>query len=78
MAKAAPKFKFKFPKVGRDTILFAGGLLGIAHETLVATEERTTLLLLFATMAGLPAFLRGDEKKDDETVPPPPEIEAAP
>lgn len=48
----------------RDITLFLGGLAGVAHETLISHVERPTLLLLFAAMLGLPAFLRGDEKND--------------
>lgn len=48
----------------RDLILFGGGLLGIAHETVIADVERPTLLLLFAAMVGLPAFLRQDERRN--------------
>lgn len=47
----------------RDTILFVGGLAGIAHETVIAKSERPSLLLLFAAMVGLPAFLRSDESR---------------
>jgi hypothetical protein len=50
----------------RDPILFFGGLAGVMHETVVQTAgERPTLLLLFAAMMGLPAFLRADEKKNE-------------
>lgn len=46
----------------RDVLMFLGGLAGVLHETVVVTKlERPTLLLLFATMMGLPAFLRRDE-----------------
>jgi hypothetical protein len=48
----------------RDMILFFAGLGGVFHETAIAQAERPTLLLLFAAMMGLPAFLRADEKKD--------------
>lgn len=41
----------------RDVILFAAGLAGIAHETLIERADRPQLLLLFAGMLGLPAFL---------------------
>jgi hypothetical protein len=41
----------------RNTVLFVGGLLGTAHETLLEHAERPTLLVLFAAMMGLPAFL---------------------
>ena len=39
-----------------------GGLLGLAHETLVGKTERPTLLLVFGAMMGLPFFLGKDEK----------------
>ena len=43
-------------------VLFVVGLLGVAHETLISEADRPTLLLLFAAMIGLPAFLKADEK----------------
>lgn len=49
-------------KFFRDTVLFVVGLLGVAHETLIAHAERPTLLLLFGAMIGLPTFLGKDEK----------------
>jgi hypothetical protein len=53
-------------RVPRDTLLFLGGLAGAAHETLIAPVERPTLLILFAGMMGLPAFLRADERKQED------------
>ncbi len=50
-------------KITRNTVLFIGGLLGVAHETLVRDVDRPTLLLLFAAMIGLPAFIGADERK---------------
>lgn len=50
-------------RVGRNTVLLVIGLLGVAHETLVNSTDRPTLLLLFAAMIGLPAFINQDEKK---------------
>jgi hypothetical protein len=50
-------------KDARDAVLFLAGLVGVGHETLVAASERPTLLLLFAAMMGLPAFLRTDESR---------------
>ena len=47
----------------RSGILFIGGLAGIGWETLVEQGERPTLLLLFAAMIGLPAFLAVDERR---------------
>lgn len=44
--------------VARDVLLFCGGLAGVIHETVAATAERPTLLILFAAMMGLPAFLQ--------------------
>lgn len=45
-------------------ILFFGGLAGVAHETLAHNLERPALLILFAAMMGLPAFLRSDERRN--------------
>lgn len=41
----------------RDIALFVMGAGGVAHETL-SKAERPTLLVLFAAMMGLPAFLK--------------------
>lgn len=49
----------------RDMLLFFGGMAGVAWETLAETTERPSLLILFAAMMGLPAFLR-QEKGDDK------------
>lgn len=48
--------------LARDTVLFLGGLSGVAHETLVQHADRPTLLILFAAMMGLPAFLAAETK----------------
>ena len=52
-------------KDARDILLFSGGMAGVFHETVVSQTERPTLLLMFAAMMGLPAFLRADEKKEE-------------
>lgn len=63
-------------RITRDGVLFVAGLLGVAHETLIANSERVSLLFLFGGMMGLPAFLNKDEKNqqkekaDDERTPP--------
>lgn len=49
--------------VVRDLILFFAGLGGVAHETLIGSADRPTLLLLFGAMMGLPIFLRADERR---------------
>lgn len=59
----------------RSVILFVAGLAGIAHQTLVATQESPTLLILFAAMIGLPAFLNKDESHAAQTPPQLPEGE---
>lgn len=46
-----------FHALNRNTFLFLGGLIGVGHETLLQHAERPTLLILFAAMMGLPAFL---------------------
>lgn len=60
----------------RDVLLFAGGLAGVAHETLVHTgPERLGLLALFASMLGLPyalAISRRDAAKQAAPEPPGP------
>ena len=49
----------------RDILLFAGGLAGVIHETVLRDgAERPTLLILFAAMLGLPAFLAGDRDRN--------------
>jgi len=55
----------KWPLI-RDILLFLGGLAGVAYETLASQIDRPTLLLLFAAMMGLPAFLRADNSKKDD------------
>lgn len=52
-------------RLTRDSVLFIAGLAGIAYETLVSKLERPTLLLLFAAMIGLPAFLQRDDHRRD-------------
>jgi len=49
----------------RDVVLCIAGLLGIAHETLIAAAPREVLLLLFGAMIGLPAFLHVDERRKE-------------
>jgi hypothetical protein len=51
-------------RVIRDVTLFTVGLLGVIHETYFTAFDRPGLLVLFAAMMGLPAFLRnGYDKK---------------
>lgn len=50
----------------RDVLLFFSGLAGVFYETVISVSERPTLLLMFAAMMGLPAFLRTDEKPHRE------------
>ncbi len=42
----------------RDLTLFLVGLGGVIHETYFTAFDRPGLLVLFAAMMGLPAFLR--------------------
>ena len=44
----------------RDITLFLGGLAGVLHETIFTELERPALLVLYAAMMGLPAFLRAN------------------
>lgn len=73
------KPKLHAPSYTRDGVLFLSGLVGIAHETLVAKSERPTLLFAFMAMVGLPAFLRADEKsKETPEIPGVPEAPKEP
>jgi hypothetical protein len=55
-------------KLSRDVVIFGIGIIGIVHEIFWSSSDRPTILILFAAMIGLPAFLRIDErgKGDDE------------
>jgi len=44
-------------------VLFVAGLLGIVYETVFDSADRPSLLILFAGMIGLPAFLNLDERR---------------
>lgn len=46
----------------RDLVLFVGGLAGVVHETAFSQVERPALLMLYAGMMGLPAFLAADRR----------------
>jgi hypothetical protein len=62
---------WRWPKLTRDSIIFATGIFGIVHEAFIRNGDvRTELLLLFATMCGLPVFLRADERQKAEDVKP--------
>lgn len=51
----------------RDTLLFLTGLGLIVYEAVLRTgPERPTLLLLYAGMTGLPAFLRTGDARSSE------------
>lgn len=54
------------PHSTRNTLLFLGGLAGVFHETVLTASERPTLLILFAAMMGLPAFLGVAKDKDEK------------
>jgi predicted membrane channel-forming protein YqfA (hemolysin III family) len=43
-------------------VIFGIGIIGILHEIFWSTSDRPTLIILFAAMIGLPAFLRIDER----------------
>lgn len=49
-------------RLSRDIVLFAAGLGGVIHETVIEKGERPTLLILYAAMMGLPIYLRGNGK----------------
>lgn len=55
-----------FRRITRDTVLFASGIAGFAHELTRQGAERPSILVLCAAMMGLPVFMRVDEKKGGE------------
>jgi hypothetical protein len=58
------RLRWPTPSGWRDAALFLTGLGLIVYEAVVRTgPERPTLLLLYAGMVGLPAFLRADERR---------------
>jgi len=72
------------PKEGKDVrnwILFFSGLIGVAYETIAEGVDRPALLVVFASMMGLPIFLSKDEavkqgrNADVNAKPPPPPVD---
>lgn len=66
-------------RISRNSIIFASGLAGIAYVTLTGqAADNATLLVLFASMIGLPAFLSMDtnRRKSDDAEKPPPKVDA--
>jgi hypothetical protein len=53
---------WSFPLI-RDVVLFIAGLAGLAYETVFTKTDRPTLLLLYAAMLGLPAFLQANNDR---------------
>jgi hypothetical protein len=60
-------------RLARTALLFAGGMAGIAYETIARGTERPTLLLLFGAMIGLPFVVKQDEKSRPPEPPPTPD-----
>jgi hypothetical protein len=52
-----------FPLI-RDILLFVFGMIGVGYETVFTKIDRPTLLLLYAAMLGLPAFLNANESRN--------------
>jgi len=57
-------------RIVRDAVLFLAGLLGVIHEAFFTDFDRPGLLVLFAAMMGLPAFLRNGYDKPPDKPPP--------
>lgn len=56
----------RLPRITRDTVLLAGGFIGVMREVFFGgVQERPQLLILLAGMMGLPVMLRRDEAKKD-------------
>lgn len=52
----------------RDIILFFSGLGGVVHETFFQSVDRPELLVMFAAMMGLPAFLQADNRTNSRSL----------
>lgn len=50
----------------RNTLVFFGGLAGVAHEVVLTNGERPSLLILFAAMMGLPAVISKDKSNNED------------
>lgn len=48
-------------KALRDVAIFVGGAVGFVHEVFFTTADRPFILILSASMMGLPAAIRLDE-----------------
>jgi len=58
----ARSFRQWWPQV-RDIVLFAVGVAGIIHETLMAKADRPNLLILFGVLVGAPLLTRDGPTK---------------
>jgi hypothetical protein len=74
MARRAWDGDWWTPKI-RDFLLFLGGFLGGAYETIVEQVDRPALLALFGGMLGLPLFLKRDAKEQTDDAQSTPEEE---
>lgn len=55
------KQKRRVKRITRDSVLFVVGIAGIIYETTAHDLERPFLLMVFAGMVGLPAFIPKNE-----------------
>ena len=53
-------------KPTRDLALFLTGIAGIFHETVISQSSDPQLLVLFASMIGLPTVLARDKKAKEK------------
>jgi hypothetical protein len=58
----ARSFRHSWPFI-RDLVLFAVGVAGILHETLIGKTDRPNLLILFGVLVGAPLFTRDGPKR---------------
>lgn len=64
----ARRWMKRWPEM-RDVLLFFGGSLGMAHETLWTKSPREVLIIAFMTMMGLPFFIRADHHEQKQLPP---------
>jgi len=56
--------RYRWPKIGRDTILLLIGAIGFLHEVWLASADRYSVIAGSLALMGLPFYLRADEKRE--------------
>ena len=51
------------PKITKDSILFVGGMMGVAYQQIIDKTDRLYLLMIYGGMMGLSIFNSIDDVK---------------